>query len=269
MHFIQPKPKAFTLIELLVVIAIIAILAALLLPALSRAKRKSQQIVCISNLKQMGLASNMYIQDNAQTFVYSPEVLWLNSLNAYLGNINARFCPSTGGPVNDATYKPPANASPVSVGWGLADYPWQYWYAQVARTNFYGSYAINGWFYTQNILNVDPTKIFIKESNVKNPSQTPMFMDSIWVDTWPDSTEPPPANLYTGDQTGMGRICICRHGSLMPQQAPTRLPPGAALPINSGIQVTYVDGHSSLVRLPDLWQQYWHLNYVPPTSIPP
>ncbi len=60
--------QGFTLIELLVVIAIIAILAAILFPVFAQAREKARAITCVSNLKEIGLAENMYIQDYDETF---------------------------------------------------------------------------------------------------------------------------------------------------------------------------------------------------------
>jgi prepilin-type N-terminal cleavage/methylation domain-containing protein len=258
--------RAFTLIELLVTIAVIGILAALLLPTLGSAKLKARQTLCLANLKQLTAAGLMYASDNSKHSGYNapdfPGGHWMGLLLEHYGK-EKRLCLCPSAPLRD----PPA-ANP-GYSQGSADRAWVRW-THDKRNMFYGSYGYNGWLYCDLVFPEpnDPRQrlLFAKDVSIQKPALTPVFVDANWVDLWPLETDQPAADLYNGGPMGrqednIGRCTITRHGGQNPAKAPRSFSPHQKLPgsINMGL----ADGHCELVKLENLWNYYWHLDWQP------
>jgi len=238
--------KGFTLIELLVVISIIALLLSILMPSLSKAKSAAQDVMCNTNMHQMGLAYSAFTSSNKDRFdkgwidAVDGSGLWMKVMKDYFGTYDVLTCPKTARNNNpDATkgvwgpFKGGTGTWTDAVAGAYGSYG-QNWYVTDRTTGLYGAVG-------QGSVN------FWRTTGHKRADTIPVLGDAWWYCATPNATNPPPP--FKGDKSGgqdnatggMNRFCVDRH--------------------NGYSYILFMDWSSRKVGLKELWTLRWHKSF--------
>ena len=251
----RKRLSAFSLSELLVVVAIIGVLCGMLFPALANAKAKAQNVVCASNVRQVGWTYHEGVENNSEQLLVNPlRVGWERS---YSRKKKISICPAA--PVK-------SGASPgtaLRIGSINAAWEWVVWGTPLAPMPMdagASSYSLNGFlaaFTDENGMLL--TNCFRRVGDIQNPANTPLAGDGIHPVDGLTASTPAPADLENGG------FRMPRHGG-RPRNPASEYPAGERLP--GAINMAFYDGGVQQVKVEKLWFLNWHKDYVAPEKRP-
>jgi prepilin-type N-terminal cleavage/methylation domain-containing protein/prepilin-type processing-associated H-X9-DG protein len=253
--------RGFTLIELLVVIAIIAILAAILFPVFAQAREKARQSTCLSNMRQMAMASRMYLTDYDDTvvpcYLYSRHSSagtgargapylqwWTDLLHPYVKNDRLWHCPNWSAIYDYGRQTFPEGEGPGlrKLRWSLGCNNWHYWPGnnQNKPAVLLGAMGVNR----------PGLEINSSEAEVQNPADLIMAVDAVSPELWT-----PPQHDWANVKDRVAAPCT---------GAPCR--GDVHLRHSGGFNGFFVDGHVKWMRQSK--RENWLKQPVPKTGDP-